>query len=257
MATPSCTACGAPAAPEARFCRECGADLTTDGGVLDQPGPAAVSAGGFSTREAVSFGWRTTTGNLPFLVGFTFVFIVLQIGLQLAVSRAARGSEAGPVLANLVSLAVSGVLGTGLITITLKLCDGAKPSARDLFPTSQVVVRYIFVSLLWEIIVVVGVILLIVPGVIWGLKFMFAPYFVVEKGLGPLEALRASSRITDGVKWKLLWFSLVSAGIILLGLIFLLVGILVAAPVAWIAGAFVYRRLLVRAGTEATRSRAG
>jgi len=91
-----------------------------------------------------------------------------------------------------------------------------------------------------------GTILLIVPGVIWAVKFQFFSYFIIDKGLGPIEALKKSSAITKGVKWNLLGFDLLIGGIALLGVLALLIGLLAAIPTAMIAMAFVYRKLLAQ-----------
>jgi len=88
--------------------------------------------------------------------------------------------------------------------------------------------------------------LLIVPGIIWGIKFWFFDYFVIDKGLGSIEALKKSSAITEGHKWNLFIFFLVITGINLLGAIFLLVGLFATMPITMIVAAFVYRRLLAQ-----------
>jgi uncharacterized membrane protein len=88
--------------------------------------------------------------------------------------------------------------------------------------------------------------LLIVPGIIWGIKFCFFDYFVVDKRLGPIEALKRSSAITRGVKWDLFVFFLMLTGINLLGAFCLLIGLFAAIPTTMVAQAFVYRRLLAQ-----------
>jgi uncharacterized membrane protein len=52
-------------------------------------------------------------------------------------------------------------------------------------------------------------VLLIVPGIIFGLMFMFSTFLVIDRELGPIEALKESNHITHGHKWRLLGFSLV------------------------------------------------
>ena len=88
--------------------------------------------------------------------------------------------------------------------------------------------------------------LLIFPGIIWAVKFSLSRYFVVEKGLGPIEALKASSRTTKGVKWELFGFGIVCTGINLLGLICLVVGVFATWPMIMVAHALVYRQLMAQ-----------
>jgi len=97
------------------------------------------------------------------------------------------------------------------------------------------------------IVTIIIAILLIVIALaisIWlGLKFTFYSYFIVDKGAGPIEALKLSSKITDKVKWRLLLLSLTLAGINILGFLALFVGLFITIPLSTIAKAKVYRQL--------------
>ena len=55
------------------------------------------------------------------------------------------------------------------------------------------------------------------PGIIFALMFMFSTFIVIDRELGPIEAMKESHRITHGHKWKLLGFSLLLVLINLLG----------------------------------------
>ena len=94
-----------------------------------------------------------------------------------------------------------------------------------------------------------GFILLIVPGIIFALMFMFTTFIVVDREAGPIEAMKESKRITYGYKWPLLGFALVLALINLLGLLALVVGLLVSIPVTTLAFVHAYRALSNRAPT--------
>jgi len=67
---------------------------------------------------------------------------------------------------------------------------------------------FLFGLILYTLITLVGTILLIIPGIIWGIKFQFFGYFIVDKGLEPIEALKRSAAITKGVRWSLLFLAL-------------------------------------------------
>ena len=89
-------------------------------------------------------------------------------------------------------------------------------------------------------------ILLIIPGIIWGIKFQFFSCFIVDKGVGPIEALKRSSVITKDAKWDLFLFNLLLILINLLGAICLLIGLFVTIPTTMVDWAFVYRRLFTQ-----------
>jgi len=92
---------------------------------------------------------------------------------------------------------------------------------------------------------------LIVPGIIFVLMFMFTTLIVIDRGLGPIEAMKESSRITRGHRWTLLGLALLVVLVTLLVLLALVVGLLVSVPVSWIALAHVYRVLARRTAPDA------
>jgi len=103
--------------------------------------------------------------------------------------------------------------------------------------------KYLAVSILLAIVIGIGLALLIVPGIILFLMFMFSTFIVIERGLGPIDAMSESRRLTRGHKWELLAFVGLLFLINLLGLLALIVGILVSIPVSALAFVHAYRAL--------------
>jgi uncharacterized membrane protein len=103
--------------------------------------------------------------------------------------------------------------------------------------------KFLGASILLSLAVAIGLVLLIVPGIIFGLMFMFATFVVIERELGPIDAMNESNRLTRGHKWQLFGFVLVLLLINLLGLLALVVGILVSIPVSTLAFVHAYRVL--------------
>jgi hypothetical protein len=211
-----------------------------------------MAARKFSKGEAVRFGWNTAKSNIGFFIGL--IIIVALINVVPLLVEGAVGEEAGA-LALIVSLA-SWVLDIevtmGLIRVALRFCDGEKGRLSDLFSCFPLFFKYVFASILYGLISSIGVLLLIIPGIIWSVKYQFFGYFIVDKGVGPVEALKGSSRVTKGAKWDLFVFSILLGLINFLGALCLGVGLLLTIPLAMVAQAFVYRKLL--AGTEGVRT---
>jgi uncharacterized membrane protein len=206
-----------------------------------------MTTGEFSKGEAIRFGWSAMKANLGFFIGVLIVgFVVCAI--PEALQKWAR-EEALPLalLFGLASFIFQVIIGMGYITISLKLADNAKPELGDLFSRVHLFFKYLGGSILLGLIVLGGLILLIVPGIVWALKFQFFSYFVIDKELGPVEALRKSAAITEGAKWNLLLFGLVLVGINILGALALVVGLFATIPTTMVALAFVYRKLLAQA----------
>jgi len=128
--------------------------------------------------------------------------------------------------------------------VTLRVCDGEKPGFADLFRFGKVFWKYIAGTIIYALIVLVGLILLIVPGIYWGIKYMFYAYLIVDEDLGPIEAIKKSGEITQGSKGTLFWLAIVCYLVLLLGLICCGVGLFLAIPTVLLAIAFAYRRLM-------------
>lgn len=206
----------------------------------------SVAVKKFFKGEAIQFGWSTMKHNLGFFIGLLiaaglFIYTPEIIGWLI--------EERAPVVSIIFSVASSVlelIIGMGLIRIALKFTDKIEASFGDLFSCLPLFFKYLFSSILYGLIVFAGIILLIIPGIIWGIKFQFYSYFIVDKGLGPIESLKRSSLITKGVKWNLFLFGLLLAGINLLGVLALFIGLFATIPTSMVATAFVYRKLLIQ-----------
>ena len=201
----------------------------------------------FSTGSALRFGWETFKKRPWFFVGSTVV-ILLASGLidafSSALDAAVGGSAEQPtIIGTVVNLGLGTLLGMGATAFYLVAHDN--PDTVDLSALwhPQPFWKYLGASILYALALVVGLILLIVPGIIFALMFMFTTFIVVDRELGPVEAMKESNRITYGHKWSLLGFTLVLVLINLLGVIALVVGLLVSIPVSSLAITHAYRVL--------------
>ncbi len=204
----------------------------------------------FVISEAVQFGWDTTKSNIGFFIGIVIVAGLIQYVPDIIAAIIEADAPVLSIIVRIASFVLSLIIGMGLIKIFLRFCDGEKGEFSDLFSCYPLFFKYLIGSILYGLIVTVGLILLIIPGIIWAIKFQFFDYLIVDKGLGPIDALEKSSEITRGVKWDLFIFDILIGIINLLGLLCLLVGLFVTIPITMVATAFVYRKLLPETSQE-------
>ncbi len=198
----------------------------------------------FVISYAVQFGWDITKSNIGFFIGLLIVVGLIQYVPDTVAAIIEADAPALSLIIRIASYVLSTIIGMGIIKICLKFCDGEKGEFSDLFSCYPLFFKYLVGSILYGSIVVVGLILLIIPGIIWAIKFQFFDYSIVDEGLGPIDALEKSSEITRGVKWDLFIFAILLVIIDILGFLCLLVGLFVTIPVTMVATAFVYRKLL-------------
>ena len=204
----------------------------------------------FDISEAVQFGWDTTKSNIGFFIGLLIVMGLIEYVPDIIAVIIEEDAPILSIIIQIASFVLSMIIVMGLIKICLRFCDGEKGEFSDLFSCYPLFFKYLIGSILYGLIVVVGLILLIIPGIIWAIKFQFFDYLIVDKGLGPIDALEKSSEITRGVKWDLFLFAILLGIINLMGLLCLLVGLFVTIPITMVAMAFVYRELLPETSQE-------
>ncbi len=206
----------------------------------------------FNFTDVLDYGWRVMKANLGFFIGLGFLFLIISylptlVGKVVKTINLPRPLHITlSILFQILSSVISVILGIGLIKIALMFCDERKPKIGKLFDAFDCFWRYIGAGILYTLIMLAGTLLLIVPGMIWAVKFSLCYYFVIDKGLGPIQALKASSRATMGAKWQLFAFGIICGLINLLGVLCLLVGLFATYPMVLVAFALVYRQLLAQ-----------
>jgi uncharacterized membrane protein len=201
----------------------------------------------FSKGEAIRFGWNAMKNNLGFFIGLLILAGSILIILSILQGLTVEGAPGFSFLLSIASVVVQLIIEIGLIKIALKFADNTKAELGDLFSCYPLFFKYLGASILYGLIILGGIILLIIPAFIWGIKFQFFGYFIVDKGAGPIEALKRSSSITMGAKWDLFLFGLLILGINILGFLALVIGLFATIPTSMVAIAYVYRKLLAQA----------
>lgn len=193
----------------------------------------------FSIKEAIRFGWTEFKKDPWFFVGVTAGLTGFSIVVE---SLTGDGYGVGALLGFLISLLASTIVTIAYARMALSTVAGAHVGWNGLWAP-----QHFFSSLgsgiLQFIIIFIGFILLIVPGIIAGLLLCFTQLAVVDKNLSPVEALKESYRLSRPHLWQLFLFSLSLIVLNLIGLIALVVGLLVTIPVTLIAVASVYKKL--------------
>jgi uncharacterized membrane protein len=203
-----------------------------------------VETRAFEIGDAIRFGWEKTKANLNLVVILTLA-AALATGIPSAIAQGLMDSAPG--LSGLFRLAgsvISLIVGVGATRISLRLHDGGTATVRDLFTVEGLLLwRYFLASLLYALIVAGGTILLIVPGIIFAVRYAFYGYAIVDRGAQPVESMAQSAAATKGVWWNVSLFGLVLILLNILGAMLLGVGLLLTAPTSALASAWVYRRL--------------
>lgn len=134
-------------------------------------------------------------------------------------------------------LFIAGPVGYGTQWVFLKAVRGEPFDIRDMFAVFQR--NYwnaVAANVVVGIIIGIGLIMLIVPGIIFACRLAFVPYLVIDREMELTEALNKSWEMTKGYGGQIFLMGVLAFFIAILGLIALLVGVIISA--IWIMTAF-------------------
>ncbi len=197
----------------------------------------------FSYAEAFRAGWGKLKEHWFFLLASYAIIICLSSLFSGLAEGLYRDIEPTASLLVLIGILLRIWLNYNFLVIIIRLFDGVKPAWRDLFVWHDEMPAYIGASILYILIVTLGLLVFVIPGIYLAIKYNFYCFLIADKKFDAFDALKASGQLTEGVKWSLIGFSVASFGVVLLGLLALLVGLIVAVPVVSLAYIVVYRTL--------------
>lgn len=179
-----------------------------------------------SIREALKAGWDNFIRKPWFLLWLTIVLVILIV---LTTSE------------SLAFSALTFIFYGGYIGILLKHYNWEPVTYDDLVSIDNRWISFTLLGIIKTTVIFVGFFLLVFPGVYLAVRWMFAEILVIDKGMRPMEALKASSAMTKGRMWKLFGFSLVSLVLVCLGFLAFGIGAIVAAIIILFATIKLYR----------------
>ena len=127
-------------------------------------------------------------------------------------------------------------IGFGMAFAYLRAARDEPVKVKDMFEGFRNYWNVVLASLLVGVIVVIGFVFLIVPGIIFACKLAFTPYLVVDRKMALIEAIQESWRMTGGHAWNIFLIGLLAIPICIAGLICFGVGIILA--IMWVTLAF-------------------
>ena len=155
-------------------------------------------------------------------------------------------SNHGYTLGLLISQIVNWVLTAGVISMALQAvkAGAASLSFRAFNMPFMTYVRFVLVNIMYSIIVAVGLMFFIVPGIIFACRFRMACYYLLDnQDAGVMESLGASWKMTKGNVWNLIGVAIVTVFLMLIGFICLIVGVYVIEAVMYFAYVAIYLSL--------------
>ena len=152
---------------------------------------------------------------------------------------------------HMISLLISGLilalffagLDLGFKKVALEIHDHNTSSPQSLFSCFHLAPKAMIAWILYCLMVWIGWILFVLPGFIALLRFIFFPYFIIDRNAGPIAALKMSFEITKNHLWEIFALWIAIKVIVSLGFVSW-IGIILTWPLSTLAYAYFYRHLV-------------
>jgi uncharacterized membrane protein len=211
------------------------------------------SAGG-----SFSYGWRKMFGK-AFLPLFLTVIIIALLNGPSAGFKFGEHDSMWPALL-LLPLALFGlaysflfvpIISYGGDLIYLQAMRDEEVDLKTLFEGFRTkYLNIVLANLIVVALVMVGFLMLIIPGFIVLCRLMFVSYLVMDKNMEPMKAVEKSWHMTRGHGWTIFWMLILSFFLIIGGLILCFVGIFFSLMLINAAFAALYLAVLNQSDDE-------
>jgi len=165
--------------------------------------------------SSIRAGIDALTSRFPLLIGAWLIILAAQQAIAIVTP------EVGfwPLVESLLVAVLVTPLYAGQHLIALKVIREESVSIRDLFRGYSRWGTLIGISILTGLAIAMGTLLLVVPGIVWGLMLVFAPISALDardpdgtpRKLGTFDALQESQEVTKGYKGVLFRIALALA----------------------------------------------
>jgi uncharacterized membrane protein len=192
-----------------------------------------------TVSDVYGHGWETLKKYFPELLLVFFIQVLLSIPMGFT-SMFFNIEYIGTFTTGLFNF-IYGILvlmpvSYGTSWVFLKAVRGEDFRVQDIFFAYQSFGNVLLANILVFLIVGAGIMMLIIPGIIFACKLAFVPYLVMDEKMEAVDAVRKSWNMTRGHTGTIFLMGVVAFFVGLGGLICFIVGIIPAA--IWISLAF-------------------
>jgi capsular polysaccharide biosynthesis protein/predicted Ser/Thr protein kinase len=205
-----------------------------------------------SIRSCLQRGWALVMNNFWPTVGVTALMMALLSAVNSAEPIFSVHRDGLNAKTSLLGILLSGPLMGGLYLFFLRKIRGEPASVETAFAGFTICfVQLLLASFVSEVLLGLGFLCLILPGIYLLVAWLFTLPLVIDKRLEFWPAMNLSRKVVSKHWWKFLGFGIVLVLLNLAGLVVFCVGLLVTFPVSIAALMYAYEDVFRRSGAAA------
>ncbi|MFT7560851.1 MAG: hypothetical protein ACI93R_002774 [Flavobacteriales bacterium] len=190
--------------------------------------------------------WALKNGSKSTILLAILFLILVNIGVSFAanfISALIFGPIAVALVSQVVIMIVTTPLTVGVMIIGIRSAANTRSSSGSIFNYYHKIIPLFLTMLLMYVLIILGTILLVIPGIYLMIAYAFALPLVVEKNLSPWQALETSRKAVTH-KWFVIFFTFITISFaVTLSAIPLLIGLIWTIPWAYLVLGTQYRTL--------------
>lgn len=191
--------------------------------------------------EVLSEAWKLKDGFKGTYWGALLIYILISTILSAVFEFVAGDSNIMMFITQVVLVLITLPLTIGLMMIAIKRSVGTPTAASMVFDYYPKTIPVFLTYLLMIVMVVIGLVLLVLPGIYLMFAYALALPLVADKGMGAWEALEASRKALTPCWFRFFGLGIIATVIIVVSAIPLGIGWIWTLPFLGLAMAVVYR----------------
>jgi hypothetical protein len=196
-----------------------------------------------SIRHAFDFAWPAFKKRSGLFTAVLLTILAAWVILEIVVIAGQRFGILLWAVMHLAFLIFFAGVELGLIQICRALSDGKAPAFAETFAYLPLGAKFLAAQILYVLMVAIGLLLLVVPGVYFGVRYALFGFCFANGETNPLRCFQQSAILSKGATTGLLWILAALFIFNLLGASLLGLGLLITVPLSVLIMTDVYRQL--------------
>jgi len=189
--------------------------------------------GSINVQRCVRLGWQMFREHTAEFTGFTLVLFVVWL--------LSAGFDGG---SSLLFSAVAASFHAGYAIAAFRLSSGQRLQFSDFFRGFNYFLPLFLASMASSLIVGLGLILLLLPGLYLAVCYLFTTFFIIDYRMNFWQAMETSRALISRNWFSFFGFACVLVALNLLGALAFGIGLLVSVPVTSCAAAIAYKEIV-------------